>query len=147
MADDVTVTVRFGAEEPLIAFPAEGITVSVPLTPVGYRLYRLDGVPVFIESAAFGDVIEAESLADGRLRFVQLTEPGGWRTFDFVLPPYQIDSEWGQSLLRELEARGGHWERVFGGMLFVCIPPGLELDPTPWVELAEPGAAADRPRD
>lgn len=52
MADDVTVTVQFGAEEPLVEFPAEGVTVSVPLTPVGDNLYRLEGVPVFAESAS-----------------------------------------------------------------------------------------------
>ena len=61
------------------------------------------------------------------------TEASGWRTYDFIVPPHRIDSEWGQALLRELEARGGHWERVFNGLLFICIPPGLDLDPTPWV--------------
>ena len=47
-----------------------------------------------------------------------------------------------RSLLEELQARGWHWER-----LFVCIPPGLDLDPTPWAATAGPGAAARRPRD
>jgi hypothetical protein len=116
MADDVAVTVQFGADEPLVGFPAEGITISVPLTRVGERLYRLDGVPVFAESASFGDVIEAEPGEGGRLRFVRVAEPGGWRTFDYILPAHKMDSEWGQSLLAELTARGGHWERVFGGL-------------------------------
>ena len=39
-------------------------------------LYRLEGVPVFAESAAFGDIIEAGPVADGRLRFVRVAEPG-----------------------------------------------------------------------
>jgi hypothetical protein len=134
MADDVAVTVRFGDEEPLLEFPAERVTVSVPLTPVGDRLYRLDGVPIFAESASFGDVIEAEPGEGGRLRFVRVAERGGWRTYDFILPAHKIDSEWGQTALEELAARGGHWERVFRGLLFVCIPPGLELDPSAWVE-------------
>ena len=135
MSDEVTV--RFGADEPLVEFPAEGVTLSVPLTPVGHRLYRLEGVPVFAESAAFGDVIEAEPLADGRLRFVRVAQPGGWGTFAYILSPHKIDGAWGRSLLKELEAQGGHWERLFGGLLFVCIPPGLDLDPAPWVETAE----------
>ena len=134
MADDVALTVRFGTGEPLVEFPTEGVTVSVPLTAVGDGLYRLDGVPVLAESASFGDVIEADLLADGRLRFVRVAEPGGWRTFDYILPAYRIDSEWGQLLLAELTARGGHWERVLGGLLFVCVPPGLDLDPAPWAE-------------
>lgn len=132
MADGVTVTVRFGADEPLVEFPAEGVTVSVPLTPVGDGSYRLDGVPVFAGSAAFGDIIQAEPVGDGRLRFVRVVRPGGWRTFEYVLPPYKFDGEWARSLLAELTARGGQWERVFGGLLFVCVPPGL--DPSPWAE-------------
>jgi Domain of unknown function (DUF4265) len=130
------MTVRFGDEEPLVEFPSEGVTVSVPLTQIGDRLYRLDGVPVVAESASFGDVIEAEQGEDGGLRFVRLAERGGWQTYSFVLPAYKIDSEWGQSLLTELTARGGHWERLFGGLLFVCVPPGIELTPLLWVETA-----------
>jgi hypothetical protein len=37
-------------------------------------------------------------------------------------------------VLRDLEARGVRWEQVFGGLLFLCVPPGLDLDPAPWVE-------------
>jgi hypothetical protein len=134
MEDEVGVTVRFGSEEPMIEFPAERVTVSVPVTPLGDSLYRLDGVPVLAESASFGDVIETKLVGEGRLRFVRVIRPGGWKTFDYVLSPNQIDSEWGQSLLAKLTEIGGHWERVFRGLLFVCIPPGLEFDPTPWVE-------------
>ncbi len=134
MADDDPMILRLVATDPLVYFPADCVTVSVPLTQVGDHLYRLDGVPVFAESAAFGDFIEANPVGDGRLQFLRVAEPGGWRTFDYLLPSHKIDGEWGQSLLRELTARGGHWERVFGGLLFVCIPPGIELDPSPWVE-------------
>lgn len=137
MSDDIAMTVRFDADEAVIEFPDDHVTVSVPATPVGDRLYRLDGVPIFVESAAFGDVIEAEPSADGRLRFARVAEPGGWRTFDFILSPHNIDSENGRWLLRELEARGGHWELVFGGLLFVCVPPGVDLDPEPWTELVD----------
>src|SRR4051812_29416105 len=115
----MSINFLFGSE--LVEFPAEGVTASVPLTPVGDGLYRLDGVPLFAESASFGDVIEAEPAACGRLRFVRVAVMGGWRTFDFILTPHKIDSEWGLSLLAELETRGGHWERVFGGLLLVCI--------------------------
>jgi hypothetical protein len=133
MADDVEITIRMG-DEPLVEFPDEGVTVSVPLTRVGERLYRLDGVPAFAESAAFGDVIEAEPAEEGRLRFVRVAEPGGWRIFDYIVPACKLDGEWAQALYDGLTARGGHWERIFGGLLFVCIPPGLDLDPSPWVE-------------
>jgi hypothetical protein len=89
-----------------------------------------------VECASFGDVIEAIPSDGGRLRFVRIAEPGGWRTFEYLLPAAKIEGESGKRLLRELEARGGRWERVFGGVLFVSIPPGLDLDPTPWIEAA-----------
>jgi len=133
VAEDVAVTVRFEANEPFVEFPTEGVIVSVPLTPVGEHLYRLDGVPLFAKSAVFGDVIEARPGEGGRLQFVRVAEPGGWRTFDYMLPAHKLDGEWVQSLLAELLARGGHWERVFGGLLFVCVPPGVDLDPEVWV--------------
>ena len=126
MADDVQLTMRFaGEEDSLVEFPAEGLTVSVPYTRVGEGLYRLDGVPVGVESAGYRDIIEAEVTEVGRLRFRRVAERSGWRTYDYILPPGRIDGEWGQLLLRELEARGGHWERVFGGLLFICLPPDL----------------------
>lgn len=134
MASDVQLKVFLSGEENfLIEFPDEAITVSVPYTRVGVGRFRLDGVPLGVEAAGFKDVIEAEPAEGGRLRFRRVVEPSGWRTHEFILPAPRIDSEWGQSLLRELDAHGAHWERVFGGLLFICIPPGLDLDPTPWV--------------
>ena len=136
MSDKVALTVTFGNEEPLVEFPAEGMTVSLPLSPVGENLYRVEGVPVMVEGAAIGDVIEAVQGEDGRLRFVRVAEAGGRRTFDYILTPGKINSAWVQLLLNALEDRGGHWECVFGGLLFVCLPPVFDIDPTPWVALA-----------
>lgn len=71
MADDVALTVKFDSEEPLVEFPLEALTVSVPLSPVGHRLCRIDGVPdgvpVGVESAGFRDVSEAEPTEVGCL--------------------------------------------------------------------------------
>lgn len=134
MADEVKLTVQFkGEESSLIEFPAEGLTVSVPYTQVGVDLFRLDGVPLGVDCVGYRDIVEAEPVEGGSLRFRRLAERSGWRTYDYILSPDRIDSEWGQSLLRELEARGGYWERVFGGLLFFCVPPDLDLDSTPWV--------------
>ncbi|AMV26976.1 hypothetical protein VT84_21420 [Gemmata sp. SH-PL17] len=134
MASDVQLKVSFrGEEDFLIEFPDESITVSVPYTPVEEGRFRLDGVPLGVEAAGFKDVIEAELVEEGKLRFQRVVEPSNWRTYEFILPAHRIDTEWGQFLLQELDAQGGHWERMFGGLLFTCIPPGLDLDPTPWV--------------
>jgi hypothetical protein len=133
MADDHALNLWFEPDEPLVEFPAENVTVSVPLTPVGDGLYRIDGVPVGIEAAAFGDVIEAVPGDNGVLVFVCVADPGGWRTFDYLLPPGWLDSGRGRSAIREVESRGMYWEVVSGGLLFVCVPPELDLDPSLWV--------------
>lgn len=131
---EVELTIRVGdGSETAIEFPAEAVTASCPVTKLGERLFRLEGVPLFTESAGYQDVIEADEVAEGRIRFLRVAERSGWRTYDFIVPAHWIDSEWGRALLHELDARGGHWERVFGGLLFVCVPPGSDLDPTPWV--------------
>jgi hypothetical protein len=135
MSDNRELTIQFEGEEGfVIEFPTENVTVSVPYTRVGNDLYRLDGVPLWVESVGFGDIIEAEAVGDGRLRFRCVAERSGWRTYNYALPPGCIDSERGQTVLRELEDRGVSWEQVFGGLLFICIPPDLDLDPTPWVK-------------
>jgi hypothetical protein len=53
-----------------------------------------------------------------------------------MLPRHKIEHEWGQLLLHAQEGRGGHWEVVFGALWFICVPPGLDLDPTEWVASA-----------
>jgi hypothetical protein len=134
MTEELPMALTFGGDDPVVEFPDENLSVSVPVTRVGADLYRLDAVPVFVEGAGFRDVVEAESVGERRLRVRRVVERSGWRTFDFILPPSKIDAESGQALLRRFEELGGHWERVLGGLLFVCIPPGLDLDPTEWVQ-------------
>jgi hypothetical protein len=87
MAKHRTVAIRFLGDDPHLEFPAESVTISIPLTAIGGRLYRLDGIPFAVESAEYRDVIEAEPGEGGRLRFVRVVEPSGWRTFEFILPP------------------------------------------------------------
>lgn len=43
------------------------------------------------------------------------------------------EGEW-KTMLRELEAKGGPWERGLGGIYLISISPGL--DPSPWEVLA-----------
>lgn len=140
---DVHVEIRIGDSETAIEFPTERVTVSCPVTQVGDRLYRyrLDGVPMS-ESAAFQDVIEADNLRERRLRFLRVAQPGRWKTFDFLFPRGWLDGERGVSLLRELDQKGLYWERVLGGILFVCVPPESTTDPGALVDATVgPGSA------
>jgi hypothetical protein len=135
MSSDVPMTVVFSGDGgTILEFPEEDLSVSVPITQVDENLYRLEAVPFLVEGAGYRDVVEAEPAGERKLRARRVVERSGRRTSDFILPPWKIDGEWGQALLRRLGELGGHWERVLGGLLLVCIPPGLDLDPTEWAE-------------
>src|SRR4051812_22096288 len=134
MAQEVPMTVILGSDDQVIVeFPEENLSVTVPVTRVGEDLYRLEAVPVLVEGAGFRDVVKADRVGEGKLRVRRVAERSGWRTYEFIVPPWKIDGETGQALLRRLEELGSHWERVLDGLLFVCIPPDLDLDPTEWV--------------
>lgn len=128
MATDPHVETFFDGETS-IEFPAEGVTASATVTRVGEKLYRLETVPVMVESANFRDVIEAEVVESG-LRFRRVAEKSNWRVFDFLLARDAIESERINGVLRRVEQIGGHWERVFGGCLFICLGPEVEWNPT-----------------
>jgi hypothetical protein len=113
-----------------VEFPEEGGATALELTQVGPRLFRIDSVPVMIEAASFGDIIEAEVHADGGLRFVRVAEAGGWRTYEFLLSPDMVESARVAAIQERVLSLGGHWERVFGGLLLLCLPPTTDYDPT-----------------
>ena len=131
MASDPHVSVKLAGAETSIEFPSEGLTTSVAVTAMGPRLYRLDTVPLFAESASFLDIVEADLQEDGKLTFRRVVQRSGWRVFDFILPRELIDSDKLSKVLAHADNLGAHWERVFGGVLFVCVPPEVAWDPTP----------------
>jgi Domain of unknown function (DUF4265) len=113
-----------------IEFPDEQTAATLELAPIGPRLFRIESVPFMVEAACFGDVIEADSTTNGNLIFVRIAERGGWRTYDFLIPAELIESEHITAIQDRVSALGGHWERVFGGVLFLCLPPTSDYDPT-----------------
>jgi hypothetical protein len=131
MDDFIPISIKSAdGSEIYVEFPNEEISVNLELTQVGPRLFRIGSVPLLIEVASFGDVIEADSCSDGGLRFVRIAERGGWRTYDFWLSTKMIESEHIASILNRVLSLGGHWEHVFDGVLFLCLPPTTNYDPT-----------------
>jgi hypothetical protein len=139
--DDVDVEHVAGDGETAIEFPAERVTDACVVSKVGEGLYRLEGVLLLTELAGYRDVIEAEPVAPSRIRFVRVAKASGWRSCSFVLPRGHLESRAGQALLERVTAAGGHWERLFSGVLVICMPPDSTIDPTPWVL----GESAARP--
>jgi len=130
MADSIPISIEFAGDGTSVEFPEEQITVTLELTQVGPRLFRIGSVPMMVEAASFGDIIEAESCADDHLRFIRVAEAGRWRTYDFLLHPELIGSERITKIENHVLSLGGHWERVFGGVLFLCLPPTTDYNPT-----------------
>lgn len=131
MANELQVTSQFDDDETHIEYPDEGITETAEVTAMGDRLYRLDTVPVFVESVRFGDIIEAELLPSGVLRFCRVAHASTWQIYDFLLSEACFESPKFASLTDRVTELRGHWERVFGGMLFICLPSNVDWDPTP----------------
>lgn len=130
--DEVEVEQVSGAGETSIEFPADRVTDACIVSRLGDRLYRLEGV-LLSELAAFRDVIEAEPVSESKIRFVRVAKASGWRSYSFVLPRDYLDSAKGRSVLQRVEAAGGYWERLFSGVLVICMPPQSAVDPVPWV--------------
>jgi hypothetical protein len=100
----------------------DGDTEELLVTPVGPNLYRLEESSLLGE-VQYHDVIEAETLSDGGLRLVRVATPSGLKTASWVLPENVFESPVLKGLLDRVMAVGGNWERTFGGVLTLHLPP------------------------
>jgi hypothetical protein len=82
-----------------------------------------------VESVKFRDIIEADEHGP-TLRFRRVAQKSDWRVFDFLLAKDARESEKINRVLERVEKVGGHWERIFGGCLFICLPPEVDWNPT-----------------
>lgn len=100
------------------------------VTPLEKNLYRLDATPVFVDvEVSFGDIIEAEVQANGVLRFRRVAVRSPWHHWSWVLSKDTVESAPFQAFQQAIETYGGVWERVFGGVFFVHLPPDTDFDP------------------
>lgn len=120
-----------------VEFPTERVTISLALSQVGPHLFRIESIPLMVEIANFGDVIEAAPGTDGSLRFLRIAERGGWRTYAFILTPEVIESASITAIQNRIVSLGGYWERNFGGVLFLCVPPATDYDPSHDIQMGQ----------
>ena len=71
---------------------------------------------------SFYDVIQAEPLTDGTLRFLKIATPSGLKTNSWILPKGIIESGEFRAILDDVMELDGNWEQVFGGLLLVHLP-------------------------
>jgi hypothetical protein len=98
------------------------------LTPLGDRLYRLELSRLCALHPTMGDVIEADSLPDGTLRFRRIVKSAGFQRLEFVVNREVAESERLARFLDNVISMGGNWERNFGGWLVLFLPESASCD-------------------
>jgi hypothetical protein len=89
---------------------------------MGPNLYRLEESAVLGE-AYYHDVIETELQTDGTVRYLRVQTPSGLTSLTFVVSQPVIESPAMSALLERVVAVGGNWEKIFGGVLILHLPP------------------------
>jgi len=133
MPKDVHLISLVEGDDVSIEFSDESLTISANVSEVGPGLYRLETIPLFTETASFGDVIEAERRPDGTLRFKRVVTRSGWKQYEFLLSRADAESPSPElaAILDRVIDLVGYWERVsFWDYLFIFLPPSVEWDPT-----------------
>jgi hypothetical protein len=98
------------------------------MTPLGNNQYRLE-VTSICGHLRYGDTIEVgPPLSDGAVPYRRIIRRSGLRTQCFVLSKKLMESPGMQDFARQIEALGGHWEGIAGGVLVVHLPRRVDLD-------------------
>jgi hypothetical protein len=113
----------------LVMFDDE-IVLRVSLEPLKGNLYRLGTTPLTDDGGIYlGDIIEAEMQENGVLRYLRVVEASPLRHWSWLLSEKVGASAAFEAFRETIEKQGGIWERYFGGILFIHLPPGTPLDP------------------
>ena len=116
---------------------------STLVTPLGEGRYRLELATLAClstESARearrlpdYGDVIEAIATAPDYLRFVRIVRRARMKKLTYLVSQATIDAPRFALMLGQVQELGGHWERIFGGVLILYLPRGITFDP--WADM------------
>jgi len=109
--------------------PAEQSWETLLLTPLGHNQFRLEETSFTELGLFYHDIIEAEPKDGKEVRFVRRVERSGLRVFQFLLSKRLTESEVFAAFLQRVEAHGGYWEQIFGGILLVHLPRGSACRP------------------
>lgn len=120
-----------------IEYPGIGEDDGV-VSPLGEDRFRLEHIPFHhiwcLEDDPslpdYHDVIQSEKVDEKTIRFEQVVERAHFRKGVFMLSKEQAASEYLENALSKVGALGGHWERWFGGLLFIYLPQGVAYDPS-----------------
>jgi hypothetical protein len=117
------------AQRRTLVFP-DGVTELLMVSPIDSDHFRLEESAISsifftldFGEAYYHDVIRASVRGDGALEFHGITERSGLLTQCRILSKDIIESPGLRLILDYLMSIGGNWERAFGGLLLVHVPP------------------------
>lgn len=124
-----TLHVRYSDHSDVeVTFP-NGVTEGIQLVQVHGNHYRLESSSLFGEPNIFYfDVIEIEPTGQNSGVFRRIVQRSGFVVLDRLLPRAIAESPLLPGLLEKVMQLGGNWERFFGGVLLVHLPPGVDFD-------------------
>lgn len=117
---------------------------EVPVTHLYGGIYRLEGSSAFGE-VYLGDSIEVEPAGDDTFRLVRVVERSGYQVRSVGVSRAAAESDELARLCAMVEAEGGAWERMMGGILIFHLPPGAALDVDAALEDIRHAAVPPRP--
>jgi hypothetical protein len=75
-----------------------------------------------------GDIIEADPLPDGALKFRKIVKSAGFQRLEFLIHREIAESDRLARFLDKVLAMGGNWERNFGGWLVLFLPTSTSTE-------------------
>ncbi len=101
---------------------------SVLALPLGGGRFRLLESPLLSDSCRCGDTVHARLSADREWLVQSVVQRALVRSWTVFLSKLEATSQGLQDFLLEVEAQGGQWSIVFGGLLQVDLPQSSRLD-------------------
>jgi hypothetical protein len=90
--------------------------------------FRLDNSPFYAYRVSADDIIEAEEVAPGFLRFVRVLGRSGNRTVRLMFGAKKADSAEGKQVLDEIVRLGCTYEGAFSKLMSITVPPDVALE-------------------
>ena len=105
---------------------------SAQVRRAGPDRYQLEQTPMWSnredDRLFLGDEIRAELLPDGTHLFVGLAARSPLDHFSWAVPRSFVESVHYRRFAEAVEAAGGRWEGMTGGILFVHLPPNVAFN-------------------
>ena len=113
-----------GEDQRTLVLYANGDSELLFLTSVGPGLFRLEESSLLGEGY-YHDTIRASVRDDRSLQFHEILSRSGLHTEEWILSKDLIESSEFPVILDWIINVDGNWERAFGGLLLVHVPPYL----------------------